>query len=129
MRLLDSLMQSQGFEIIFSIGGADALELVHEHHPDLIILDIVLPFLSGFEIVQLLKRGTRLVHVPVTTMTAYATLADEDKFLGKSFNGYLAKPVSTLDILEMVAGFFKSAEPSCASEASALRAAGQTASV
>ena len=128
MRLLDSLMQTQGFETILSIDGTDTLELAHDHHPDLIILDSALPYLSGVEIVQMLKRDSTLAHIPVIAMTAYAKLADEGKFRGKGFDGYLAKPVSALDILNTVAGLIGSPAPSHTAEVIPLNAGGQSAS-
>ena len=81
MKLETDLLQAHGYDILQSVDGKDALELAREHHPDLIIMDIKLPEVSGLEYTKMLKADEALRVIPVLAVTAYALKGDEEKFL------------------------------------------------
>ena len=92
-----------------SVGSADrgdlALELVGQEHPDLILMDIQLPEISGLEITKMLKADEGLKRIPVIAVTAFAMKGDEEKIREGGCEGYIAKPISVASFLQTVAGF------------------------
>ena len=102
MKLETDLLQAHGYDILQSVDGKDALELAREHHPELIIMDIKLPAVSGLEYTKMLKADEALRVIPVLAVTAYALKGDEEKFLDGGCDGYIAKPISVSHFLETV---------------------------
>ena len=107
MRLETDLLQAKGYDILQSVDGKDAVELAREHHPDLIIMDIKLPEVSGVEHVKTLKADEALRDIPVLAVTALALSGDKEKFLDAGCDGYMAKPISVPHFLETVANLIK----------------------
>lgn len=105
MRLFTDLLQAHGYETLQSIDGSDAMELTRGNMPDLIIMDIQLPGLSGVDITKLLKADEDLKHIPVIAVTAFAMKGDQEKIMEAGFSAYIAKPVSVPNFLENVATF------------------------
>jgi len=102
MRLFTDLLQAHGYDTVQSVDGSNAIELTREKMPDLIIMDIQLPGLSGVEITKLLKADKDLEHIPVIAVTAFAMKGDEDKIMEAGFSAYIAKPISVPTFLENV---------------------------
>jgi two-component system cell cycle response regulator DivK len=102
MRLFNDLLQANGYNTVKSVDGSDAIDLTRENMPDLIIMDIQLPGMSGMEITELLKADEDLKHIPVIAVTAFAMKGDEDKIMQAGFASYIAKPVSVPSFLENV---------------------------
>jgi two-component system cell cycle response regulator DivK len=92
--LLRSALRPHGYEVIEASDGSDGLEKAQDHVPDLILLDLQMPKLSGFEVLQELRRDQRFAQTPVVAITASAMQGDKEKALAAGFNGYLTKPVS-----------------------------------
>lgn len=107
MKLETDLLQVNGYDILQSVDGKDAVELAREHHPDLIIMDIKLPEVSGVEHVKALKADEALRDIPVLAVTAFALEGDKEKFLDAGCDGYIAKPISVPHFLETVAKLIK----------------------
>ncbi len=106
MKLENDLLQGHGYNTLQSVDGKDALHLAREHHPDLIIMDIQLPEISGMEYTKLLKANDALKDIPVLAVTAFALRGDEEKILEAGCDGYMAKPISVPLFLETVEKFF-----------------------
>ena len=102
MKLENDLLQAQGHEILQSVDGRDALQLASDHNPDLIIMDIQLPGVSGLDHVKALKADEALKDIPVLAVTAFALAGDREKFLGAGCDDYIAKPISVPHFLELV---------------------------
>jgi len=102
MRLFNDLIVAHGYQTIQSVDGSDAVELCREKKPDLVIMDIQLPGLSGVEITKLLKADNDLKHIPVIAVTAFAMKGDEEKIMEAGFASYIAKPVSIPRFLESI---------------------------
>ncbi len=102
MKHATDLLHAHGYNTLHSVDGKDTLQIAREHHPDLIIMDIRLPEVSGVEHVKALKADEALRVIPVLAVTAYALKGDEEKFLDGGCDGYIAKPISVSHFLETV---------------------------
>lgn len=105
MKLFNDLLQAHGYETLQSKDGKEALKLARDNMPDLILMDIQLPEISGLEITRMLKEDDGLKHIPVIAVTAFAMKGDEEKIREGGCEGYIAKPISVGNFLETVASF------------------------
>jgi two-component system cell cycle response regulator DivK len=105
MKLFNDLLQAHGYETLQTMDGRDVMKLAHDHHPDLIIMDIQLPEISGLEVTKMLKADEELKDIPVIAVTAFAMKGDEEKIREGGCEGYIAKPISVPTFLETVAKF------------------------
>jgi two-component system cell cycle response regulator DivK len=105
MKLFNDLLQAHGYETIQTMDGRDVLQIVREQKPDLIVMDIQLPEISGLEVTKMLKADDRLKAIPVIAVTAFAMKGDEEKIREGGCEGYLAKPISVPSFLETIASF------------------------
>ncbi len=105
MKLFNDLLESQGYATIQTQNGMDALGLARAHLPDLILMDIQLPEVSGLEITKWLKEDDNLRHIPVIAVTAFAMKGDEERILAGGCEGYISKPISVPHFLETIAGY------------------------
>ena len=103
MKLLDDILRMQGYKTVKSMDGSDAVDLTRSEHPDLILMDIQLPGLSGLDITRTLKADDDLKYIPVVAVTSYALEGDREKILGSGCDGYITKPISINGFLETVA--------------------------
>lgn len=105
MKLFNDLLQAHGYETVQTVDGRDALKLVREHSPDLILMDIQLPEISGLEVTKMIKADDDLKDIPVIAVTAFAMKGDEEKIREGGCEGYIAKPISVPHFLETVQKF------------------------
>jgi two-component system cell cycle response regulator DivK len=105
MKLFHDLLDAHGFETLQTKDGMDALSLAREHHPDLILMDIQLPEVSGLEVTKWLKEDDELASIPVVAVTAFAMKGDEEKIRDGGCEAYIAKPISVTKFLETVRRF------------------------
>jgi two-component system cell cycle response regulator DivK len=80
----------------------EAVELAKTHRPDLILMDIQLPEVSGLQVIQWIKNDESLKHIPVIAITAFAMKGDEEKIRQGGCEAYLSKPISVVKFLETV---------------------------
>ena len=81
--------------------------MAREQRPDLILMDIQLPEISGLEVIKWLKEDEKLKSIPVVAITAFAMTGDEEKFLEGGCDAYISKPISLTDFLQTVERFAK----------------------
>jgi two-component system, cell cycle response regulator DivK len=105
MKLFNDLLQAHGYGTVQTTDGREAIGLAREHHPDLILMDIQLPEISGLEITKMLKADDALKSIPVVAVTAFAMKGDEEKILEGGCEGYIAKPISVPKFLETISTF------------------------
>ena len=105
MKLFNDLLQAHGYETLQTKDGREAMEMTEEYHPDLILMDIQLPKISGLEITRQIKQKDDLKSIPVIAVTAFAMKGDEEKIMEGGCDGYISKPISVSTFLETVAGF------------------------
>lgn len=102
MKLFNDLLEANGFATIQTRSGVEAVELVRTHKPDLILMDIQLPEVSGQQVIQWIKDDDDLKHIPVIAITAFAMKGDEEKIRQSGCEAYLSKPISVVKFLETV---------------------------
>ena len=105
MKLFNDLLQANGYNTLQSKKGCDVMSLAHEHKPDLILMDIKLPKISGLEVTKMLKADDDLKSIPVIAVTAFAMKRDEEKIRNVGCEEYLSKPISIPTFLDTVAKF------------------------
>ncbi|MGB0671714.1 MAG: response regulator [Rhodospirillales bacterium] len=105
MKLFNDLLQAHGYETVQTKDGRTAMQLARDHHPDLILMDIQLPEISGLEVTKMLKADDDLKAIPVIAVTAFAMKGDEEKIRQGGCEGYIAKPISVPTFLETVNKF------------------------
>ena len=105
MKLVRELLKLEKYQIIEAENAETGIELAKAHQPDLILMDIQLPGMSGFEATKILKENTLLQNIPVIALTSYAMKGDEDKAYEAGCNGYITKPIDTQKFLEYVSKF------------------------
>ena len=102
MKLFHDLLDSQGYEIIQVRDGMEALSSARAHNPDLILMDIQLPEVSGLEVTKWLKEDEELSTIPVVAVTAFAMKGDEARIRDGGCEAYIAKPISVSTFLDTV---------------------------
>ncbi len=105
MKLFRDLLDAHGYNTIETRDGKEALSLARHHHPDLVIMDIQLPEVSGLEVTKWMKEDESLKSIPVVAVTAFAMKGDEEKILNGGCEAYIAKPISVTSFLETVKKF------------------------
>lgn len=105
MKLFSDLLEAHDYETIQTRDGMTALDLAREHMPDLILMDIQLPEVSGLEVTKWLKEDEDLKSIPVVAVTAFAMKGDEEKIRQGGCEAYIAKPISVGRFLETVKHF------------------------
>ncbi len=105
MKLFNDLLESRGYNVIQTRNGMEALDLARAHMPDLILMDIQLPEVSGLVVTKWLKDDEQLAHIPVVAVTAFAMKGDEERILQGGCEGYISKPISVSHFLETIAGY------------------------
>ena len=99
---LARVLSMQGYEFLEAADGEEGLKVARTRQPNLILMDISLPVLDGFEATRRIKQDPDLQHIPVIAVTAHARPADEQRALDAGCDGYLSKPYSLRDFLTVV---------------------------
>ena len=107
MKLFHDLLDSQGYETLQTREGLQALALARQHRPDLILMDIQLPEVSGLEVTKWIKEDDNLKSIPIIAVTAFAMKGDEEKIREGGCEAYIAKPISVVQFLETVDRFLQ----------------------
>ncbi|MBI1326311.1 MAG: response regulator [Alphaproteobacteria bacterium] len=102
MKLFHDLLEAHGIDVIETRNGHDVLELARTNKPDLILMDIQLPEISGLEVTTWLKGDDELKSIPVIAVTAFAMKGDEQKIRESGCDDYMSKPISVTKFLETV---------------------------
>jgi two-component system, cell cycle response regulator DivK len=105
MKLFHDLLEAHGYRTVGTRNGIEALDLAREHRPDLILMDIQLPEVSGLEVTKWLKDDADLKRIPVVAVTAFAMKGDEERIREGGCEAYLSKPISVGKFIETVRHF------------------------
>src|SRR5258707_8040712 len=105
MKLFHDLLEAHGYETLQTKDVMEALKLARNHHPDLILMDIQLPEVSGLEVTKWIKEDDDLRSIPIIAVTAFAMKGDEEKIREGGCEAYIAKPISVANFLETVERF------------------------
>jgi two-component system cell cycle response regulator DivK len=106
-QILRDLLASSGFLMIEAHDGQQALAMARSQRPDLILMDIQLPVVDGYEATRSIKRDPELKHIPVIAVTSYALSGDEERAREAGCDAYVAKPYSTRHLLAKIGQFFE----------------------
>ena len=102
MKLFHDLLEAHGYATLKTSDGIEAIELARTHHPDLILMDIQLPEISGLEVTKWLKDDEELNHIPVIAVTAFAMKGDEERIRQGGCEAYISKPISVVHFLDTI---------------------------
>jgi two-component system, cell cycle response regulator DivK len=105
MKLFRDLIEAAGYNSVTTMNGFDALDLARKTKPDLILMDIQLPGVSGLEVTQWLKQDNELAMIPVVAVTAFAMKGDEERIRRGGCEGYISKPISVGPFIQTIKTF------------------------
>jgi CheY-like chemotaxis protein len=98
--LLRELLELRGYTVLEACDGQEALHVIEQAQPQLLLLDIGMPVMGGFAVIRRIRENPRLARLPVVAVTAYAMHGDREKILNSGFDGYLSKPVNARSLAE-----------------------------
>jgi two-component system cell cycle response regulator DivK len=105
-QILRDLLANAGYEMLEAEDGIQAITQASKHRPDLILMDIQLPMLDGYEATRRIKAKAELRHIPIIVVTSYALSGDDVKARAAGADGYVAKPFSPRKLLATIQQFF-----------------------
>lgn len=101
-KIFETVLMRAGFEVMIATGGDEALEKVKEVLPDLVLMDLSIPVIDGWECTRRLKADPATRGVQIIALTAHAMRGDEERALAAGCDGYLSKPISPRKLVEAV---------------------------
>ena len=104
-KIVRDLLSKNNYELVEAQNGEAALDALTWQHPDLILMDVQLPKLSGLEVTRMIKADPALAHIPVIAITSFALSGDDRLALEAGCDGYIAKPFRPRDLLEIIRRF------------------------
>lgn len=93
--LLRELLEAHGYEVVEACDGQEALQMIEQTRPDILLLDIGMPKLDGFAVLRKVRENPQLAALPALAVTAYAMPEDREKVRNSGFDGYLSKPIDS----------------------------------
>ena len=110
LRLFCDLLRAHQFEAEGVRDAREALERARLYMPDLIVMDIQMPHVSGLELIEAIRRDVTLRRIPIMAVTAYAAKGDEENIRSKGADAYVAKPISLMRFMDSINGLVELAE-------------------
>ena len=104
-RILRDLLTNSGFEVIEAVTGTDGVRIAETHHPDLILMDIQLPGIDGYDATRRIKANPNLQKIPIIVVTSYALSGDDVKAFEAGCDAYVTKPFSPRNLLAKIREF------------------------
>ena len=102
MKLFNDLLEASGYRTLQTRNGFEAIELARTHRPDLILMDIQLPEVSGLDVTRWIKEDDELKSIPIIAVTAFAMKGDEERIRAGGCEAYISKPISVTKFLETI---------------------------
>ena len=103
MRLIEMVLKSNSYTLLKATDGEEALDIATREQPDLVLMDIRLPTVSGLEVARRLKENPAFSHIPIIALTAHAMKGDKEKAIEAGCDSYLSKPINTRELPRLVA--------------------------
>jgi two-component system cell cycle response regulator DivK len=100
--MLSRRLLRKGFEVVMAVDGGQAVIMAESEHPDLILMDMSLPVIDGWEATRRVKAAERTAHIPVIALTAHAMSGDREKALDAGCDDYDTKPIEMPRLLEKI---------------------------
>jgi len=104
--LVSVLLKTKDYRVLWSQDGQEGIEKALQSKPDLILLDIQLPIMDGYEVARRLRSNSELSGIPIIALTSYAMTGDREKALQAGCDGYIEKPIDPDTFLAQVAAYF-----------------------
>jgi two-component system, cell cycle response regulator DivK len=120
LKLFCDLLRAHGYAAEPVRDGREAIETARAIIPDLIVMDIQMPHISGLELIEQIKTDAELAPIPIMAVTAYAAKGDEERIRDAGAEGYVSKPISVLKFVAAVRGLLEAAAERAAAEAESL---------
>ena len=111
MKLVRDVLTVSGYEVVAAPSGEEGVDLAQTCRPDLVLMDIQLPGIDGYEALRLLRLNPQLDGVPVVAVTAFAMREDRERASREGFDGYLGKPISVRALPSQVSEFLMNGRP------------------
>jgi two-component system cell cycle response regulator DivK len=105
LKLLRVLLTAEGYEVLAVADAEEAIQYLEQERPDLILMDLQLPGMDGFELTRRLKHDPATRDIVILAITAYAMKGDEERALAAGCDGYLPKPIDTRSLASILAGY------------------------
>jgi CheY-like chemotaxis protein len=105
LKLVSELLSLSGFETLKSMDAEQAQEIIKEHHPDLILMDIGLPGMDGLQLTRLLKNDNRTRHIRIVAVTAFAMKSDMERVTAAGCDGFITKPIDTRTFVDQISKY------------------------
>lgn len=102
MKLFNDLLEAHGIATLKTRDGREVLDMARKNKPDLILMDIQLPEVSGLDVTRWLKQDAELRHIPVIAVTAFAMKGDEQKIREGGCEDYISKPISVTNFMDVI---------------------------
>lgn len=102
IKLLRVILQKKGCEVIEALNGKEGIFAAKEHIPHLILMDIQMPVLDGISALKIIRADESTRHIPVIALTSYAMKGDMERIIEEGFNGYIAKPISAVELVDVI---------------------------
>lgn len=110
VRLVQVNLERAGYQVVTAFDGKEALEKIDAEHPDLVVLDVMMPYMDGFEVLQTLRKNPNTRDLPVIMLTAKAQDADVFRGWQSGVDCYLTKPFNPMELIAFVKRIFSSLE-------------------
>ena len=110
--IVRDVLSSAGYDLIEAVNGEDGVKLAHSERPDLILMDIQLPIIDGYEATRQIKGSAELKSIPIIAVTSYALSGDQAKARAAGCDGYISKPFSPRELLARVREYLPDAAAS-----------------
>lgn len=107
LSLMEYLLRAFGFVVLTATDGIEGVAAAHRERPDVILMDLQMPNLNGFDAASQLKRHPGVKHIPIVAVTAFAMVGDRDKILAHGFDGYISKPIAAGTFANEVRAFIR----------------------
>jgi two-component system cell cycle response regulator DivK len=105
--LLTRILEAQGYSVCEARDGGEAIKLVAAETPDLVLMDMGLPVMSGFDAAKKIKEDPELRRIPIVALTAFAMEQDRQKVMAAGCDGYITKPYDIFDLLDRIKEYLK----------------------
>jgi two-component system cell cycle response regulator DivK len=105
--LAKDLLEMEGYQVSEAVCGEECIEKARQNKPDIILLDIELPDMSGLEVIKVIKKDPEIKHIPVVALTGHDQPEEQKNFLVAGFAGFISKPFDIQAFPQMVAKFLK----------------------
>jgi two-component system, cell cycle response regulator DivK len=100
--MLSRRLQRRGFEMLLAVDGHEGMEKIAAEKPDLVLMDMSLPIVDGWDVTRWMKADPELKHIPVIALTAHAMTGDREQALSVGSDGYVTKPIDFPGLLEQI---------------------------